>query len=152
MHRASRLVVLVALAGLSVTLAGCSSNNTGKIVGKWKFVSGKGFDEQKAELEKMKAYVFMDFKADNTITVGVESSDPDMQKLLTTLAGDKVTQSGKYKLRSGDKIEVYDMPKTADGKGPFQGKDKGQTNCKIDGDKMTMTDPDGASFQLERVK
>ena len=41
-----RTVPLLVVGGLALILAGCGSNNEGKIVGRWKMVSGPGIDEQ----------------------------------------------------------------------------------------------------------
>ncbi len=151
MKPAHRLILAVTFCGLALATAGCGSNNTGKIVGKWKFVSGKGMEAQKATMDTMKAYLFIDFKPDSTVTIGTESSDPAMQKLMGA-ALEKGSTSAKYSLKAGDKVELYDMPKQSGGGGGFfGGKDRAQTNIKIDGSKMTMTDPDGSTFQLEKI-
>jgi len=149
MTRGLRLVFVLAILCPALLATGCSSNNTGKIVGKWKMVSGKGMEAQKATMDSLKAYVFMEFKPDNTVSIGVESSDPAFQKILAAGA-EKTNMTGKYKLKSGNTVEMYDMPKQ-NGTGFFQGKDRAQTDIKIEGTKMTMTDPDGSTFQLEKV-
>jgi hypothetical protein len=151
MLRAARLVVVVALAGLAVTLTGCSSSNKGKIEGKWKVVSGPGLDAQIKEMEQLKAYMYFDFRGDGSLTIGAESSDPAIQELA---AKNGKTVTCKYKLRGGESVEFYDLPPEMKqgGGGLFGGKDKARTNVTINGDSMTMKDSDGSTAKLTKVK
>jgi len=155
MTPALRKVLYLAVCALALTATACSSNNKGKIEGKWKFVSGPGIDQQAKTLESAKAYLFFDFRPDGTVAIGVESSDPAMQKLLVG-GTEKTTMSCKYKLLSGDGVEFYDMPKEMqDGKGGGmfgKNKERARTSAKIDGDNMTLTDPDNTRLTCVRVK
>ena len=145
-------VLLVACLGL---VAGCGSNNKGKIEGKWKVNSMPGMEEKELKMmETMKAYGFMEFTPDGAMRIGVESADPQVQMLLAG-AGDKTVLSCKYKLGSGDSVEFYDLPKEMQEKGGGlfgKNKDRAKTSVKISGDNMTLTDPDGKTGTLTRVK
>lgn len=150
-----RAVPLLMLAGLAMTAAGCGkSNNEGKIVGKWKMVSGPGMGEDdKKMMEAFKIYPYMEFSPDGTMSVGVAAADPKMQDAIAMkMDAEKITC--KYKLLSGDGIEFYDLPKNMQEKGGLFGKnkDRARTKVKIDGDNMTMTDDDGQSGTLTRLK
>lgn len=143
-------LVLLACAGL---VAGCSSNNKGKIEGRWKFVSVPGVDEKMVQqLAAEKVYLFVDFSPNGTMTLGAASEDKDVQQRLNQ-SGEKVTMSCKYKLLSGDDVEFYDLPKEMQEKGGlFGSKDRARTKVKVTGDTMTMTDPDGKSGSFARMK
>jgi hypothetical protein len=150
--------VLLASVALMVTVSGCgSSNNKGKIAGKWKITGGTDMkaDEMKM-MEALKTYPYMEFKDDGTVTFGVEFGDPDMKKLIEQSGkGDKMNFSFKYKLGSGDEVEFYDVPKDLQDKdkkgGPFK-KDRAKAMIKIDGDNMTMTDEDKKEVKLTKMK
>jgi len=147
MRSASRKVAFVLLAVLAVVATGCgSSNNKGKIAGKWKITGGGGIKED--ELKMMDAFginVFMEFRDDGTGNFGMQASNAEFQKALEQ-KGEKTSFSFKYKLGSGDVVEFYDLPKDAGDKkaggSPFGGKDKEKANIKIDGDNMTISDDD----------
>jgi hypothetical protein len=153
MVRSSRLFVIV-LAGLSVSFAGCSSNNKGKIVGKWKFVSSSDNNKESQknidQMKEMGAYLYFEFKADNTLVVGLDADKPEMIQFIKAMVpNNKVTWTGKYKLQSGNKVEIHDME--PDAKQFIKG-DKARSEIIIDGDNMTIKDPDGSSAQLVRIK
>jgi hypothetical protein len=158
MRLSARPLVMIAVCGLAMLCTACgASNNKGKIEGKWKMVSGPGFDEQAKMFEMLKAYFYFDFKPEGTLALGLEMSDPEMKKMFEGKVGaEKTSFTCKYKLLKGDAIEIYDLPKEMQkegGGGLFgRNKDKARTNVKINGDNMTMTDEDGKSFQLSRVK
>ena len=101
-----RLPVVVAVCGLALLLAGCSSNNKGKIEGKWKVVSMPKTD---ADLEKVLAMgvaMVVEFRADNTLHFSFVAEKPEaeaMAKLLTSQPGAQ-KMSGQYSLGSGDTV------------------------------------------------
>ena len=149
-------VVLVVCLGL---VAGCGSNNKGKIEGKWKMVSppDKGDAKAKADMAKMGEmgmYLFMEFKPDGVFVIGLGADTEEKLNFFKAFApGGKLTWDAKYKLLNGDGVEVYDMPKdlqTGSG-GMFGNKDRGRANIKINGDDMTMTDDSGTT-KLTRIK
>lgn len=142
----SRKFAFVLLAAVAIFATGCgSSNNKGKIVGKWKITGGGGIKED--EVKMMEAFgvsMFLEFKDDGSVTMGAHSSNPEFQKALES-GKEKTSFSFKYKLGSGDTVELYDLPKEMqDKKGgnPFGSKDKAKALVKIDGDNMTISDDD----------
>jgi hypothetical protein len=156
MHLTARSLLLFIVGGAALFCTACGSNNQGKIVGKWKMLSMPGMDAaQTKEMDKLNVYAFFEFKDDGSMTVGAESSDKDMQALLLK-QGVAKTLSCKYKLRSGDVVEFYDLPKEMqekNGGGLFgSNKDRAKTRVKISGDNMTWTDDDGKSGNLVRLK
>ena len=158
---AFRRTVLLVLAGLALTAAGCGSNNKGKIEGTWKVTelpassAGKSKDEY-AQMSKMGMYMQMEFKPDGTLTIGLGADKPETLDMVKLFAQGKPTSwDGKYKLLSGDGVELYDLPKEMQekgGEGLFKGKDRAKVAVKIDGDSMTMTGDDGETVKLTRVK
>lgn len=152
MPTASRTLALVALFGLALAAAGCGSNNKGKIEGRWKIVSlpekvQKGKNDM-AEMAKMGLYVYMEFRPDGTATFGVGADKQEMMDLIKMAApNQKVTWDAKYKLRSGDGVELYDLPKDiqSGGGGLFGNKDRARVKVKINGNEMKMTDEDGTA-------
>ena len=151
-------ITALALAGLALTVTGCSSNNTGKIIGKWKISAPPEKDPKtKEEFEamgKMGLFVFIEFKADNALLLGLGSDKPETLDMLKALAPKgkepKTSWEAKYKLLPGDKVEVYDM-KDDETKKMFKG-DKARSDIIITGDEMTIKDPDGSMTKLTRMK
>ncbi|QJW99651.1 hypothetical protein [Frigoriglobus tundricola] len=149
-------VVVLACVGLT---AGCESNNKGKIEGKWKMVSlpekvtkdKGGIDD----LAKLGMYVYWEFKPDGVLTFGVGADRPETLELVKKGApNQKFVWDAKYKLLSGDLVELYDIPKDmqqSGGGGMFGSKDRGRAKVKITGDDMTMTDDTG-TMKLVRTK
>jgi len=133
------------------------SNIKDKIFGKWKIVDAPGLDkEQIKQLEMLKLYVFMEFKADGSLAIGAAGVDAEAQKLLDNAPKDTTVRL-KYRLLADDEVEFFDLPKElqkgAGAGGLFgKGKDKAKTTMKIDKDAMTMTDEDGKTGKLTRVK
>ena len=89
------------------------------------------------------------FTATVEYSVEVEAaSEKDVTRL--------VTWDAKYKLLSGEGVEFHDLPKDLQeqaGGGLFgRNKDRARTKIHIDGDNMTMTDDDGKSGKLVRIK
>ncbi|MFO0824103.1 MAG: hypothetical protein U0792_13485 [Gemmataceae bacterium] len=154
----TRQFAIVILAGLTLVAAGCGSNNAGKIEGKWKIVSAPGLEDTNKQLEQVKAYLYMEFRPDGTMSMGADFEDPAMKEIVEKFAaksGEKTSFSWKYKLLTGDNVEFYDLPKELQEKGTgglFGGKDKARTSVKIDGDNMTMTDSDGKTGKFVRIK
>jgi|GEM_PF-6187028 len=133
-----------------------SSNNEGKIVGKWKIISGPGMDAK--QMESLGMSMIMEFKDDGTVAMFPQFSDPKMQKMVEA-SGEKTSFSWKYKLGSGDAVEFYDFPKELKGKkggdGPFGSKERAKGNIKIDGDNMTINDEETMKttpLKLTKVK
>jgi hypothetical protein len=145
MHRASRLVVFVALAGFAVTLSGCGSNNKGKIEGKWKAnaVDLPGIPSKDKEgLSKFPpdaAYVMMEFTADGRMigTMNLKQGES---------VNSQEVMSAKYSLGSGDWVNFTDMKPAQDGK--TKSKDK----IVINGDTMTIQTEKGEKINLTRMK
>ena len=158
MMSVSRKVAFVVLAAFALVATGCGSNNKGKIVGKWKMVGGGGMKADDAKMmEMLGIYVYFDFKDDGTLQFGAGANDPKMNDMLKDKGETKVA-SMKYKLLSGDAVEIYDIPKDMqdkEGGGPFGKKDRARGNIKIDGDNMTISDDDKLKtdpVKLTRVK
>ena len=150
--RPTRLAFLALFAGMAVLAAGCGkSNNEGKIQGKWKIEYAPGFDQNTVkQLAAMQTYAYIEFGKD-TCTIGVYSDNPDVLKGLAQ-SGEKSTITCKYKLLSGDGLEMYDLPPELKQMGTGGKADRARTKVKIDGDTMTMTDDDGKQGKLTRVK
>lgn len=142
MRSTVRLTATLAVAVIALAFTGCSSNNTGKIVGKWKMVSGSSSELE--TLKKMGLTMAWEFKADGTFATSVVSLNDDKGGG-TGLADTSKMPRGKYNLGFGNTVNFTDDTAT--------GKDKRMTtNITIDGDNMTMKDPDGTTMQLVRVK
>lgn len=143
----------VALFACLAFAAGCGSNNTGKIVGKWRLLSLPGLtpDEFK-ELEKFKAYPCLEFKHDGSIVAGPEFTDPAMKEFLAKgLEKYEMSKTGTYKLLSGDNVEIAGIADVQKGGGLFGSSDSGRVKVAIEGDNMTITAENGTA-QLTRVK
>ena len=150
-----RLIASVALLVSVGLISGCgSSNNKGKIVGKWKISGGAGIKEEELKMmEAFKVTLVMEFKEDGTVRMGLEAP-PEMQKMLEKGDG-KSSASFKYKLLSGDTVEFYDIPKDMqdkEGGGLFGKKDRGKATVKIEGDNMTITDDETKDKPLKLTK
>jgi len=154
MRSSPRTPALVALAVLAFLAAGCSSNNKGKIDGRWKFVTfpetkaGQG-KELLAMLNERGAYFMLEFRPDGTMTLGVSSNKPEVLEQLKALAaekGQKLTGEAKFKLLPGDGVEFYDLPAEFRGNGgPFGSKDRAKLQIRIDGNEMTLIATDGTA-------
>ncbi len=146
-----RRLALTAFLALAFAAVGCSSNNKGKIEGRWKIVSlpaktQNGKDEL-AQMAKMGMYVYMEFRKDGTMTFGVGADKKELLDMVKAMAPNKqLTWDGKYKLSSGDNVELYDLPKDFQGGGGLFGKaDRAKVKVAIKGDEMKMTDKDGTA-------
>jgi len=156
-----RPLALFVVGAVALLCTACgSSNNKGKIVGKWKINELPHKDNEAKEdfegLSKLGIYVYFDFRADNTLEMGVGADKPETLEFVKAMSkGQALQWTAKYKLLSGDGVEFYDLPKEMQEKGGGifgKNKDRARTNVKIDGDRMTMTDDDGKTGQLSRVK
>jgi hypothetical protein len=154
MFLTARRVTLFFVCCLALLCNACSSNNKGKIEGKWKIVSGPGFDANTAkQLDIIKMYVYIEFKSDNTLTIGADTTDQNFKKQVAE-AAKSFSKGCKYRLKSGDIVEFYDIPKEMQEKGNgglFGNKDRARPRIRIDGDNMTMTD-DSGQMNLVRLK
>ncbi len=145
---APRSFAFLVLASATLFATGCSSNNKGKIEGKWKLVSAPGLDPSIKVLEMGKAYIYFEFKPDGTVESGPAiEGDEKNEELLK--AGESTKKTGNYKLKAGNKVE-FTGPE--DKGGGFFGKSgKEYFEVAIDGDTMTITGSDG-NMKLVRVK
>jgi len=147
MALAPRRLAFLALAGLALA-AGCSSNNKGKIEGKWKVVALPEKAEAKAkedfeQMAKLGTFAYFEFKADGDVAFGSGKAG-ETQELGSV---------GKYKLGSGDTVDISAVPKEMQkgGGGLFGQKDQARINVKITGDDMDLTQEQG-TMKLKRIK
>ena len=146
-----RLAGIAAVAVIAVSFASCS-NNKGKIEGKWK-VTNASKNNEFSKMKEMGITLYFEFKADGTCGMGLmaDPNQPGAEGMLKIIMADPSytaqfgNTNGKYSLGSGDKITISGFKTPS-------GVDKTQTNMKITGDAATMTDPDGTTMSLERVK
>lgn len=142
-----RIFIAVPVLGL---LIGCGSNNEGKILGKWKILQSKGFDENtKNKMDMMKAFTFVEFKPDSTMSMGIHFADSNKENPFVQMLNKAFDFSLKYKLLSGNRVEFYDAPP---GKDLFKGKERAQATITIDGNKMKWVDSDGTAMTLEKIQ
>jgi hypothetical protein len=144
----------VAVLCFAFAALGCGSNNKGKIEGKWKAVTFEGQENDMKEMETVGAYLYFDFQPDGSLTLGLDSTNKEFKALMEKM-GQKVSWTCKYRLLSGDDVEMYDLPKEMQsGKsgGLFGGKDKARSKITITGDEMTLKDPDGKTGHMTRMK
>ena len=150
MTSVSRNCLFALLAVFALSATGCgTSNNKGKIVGKWRMENLNGAPEK--DMAEFKLVVFIQFNEDGTARIAAESADPRIQKALA--ADTKTAQSFRYKLLAGDMVEMYELPKDmqAGGGGLFGKKDRAKVKIQINGDRMTMID-DNTNLQLTKIK
>lgn len=146
---ALRLTGTLSVCLFALLFTGCGSNNTGKIVGKWKAVSFSKKNEDMEKMKQMGVAMAFEFKADGTF--GMEFAPDDdkpgsaaMAKLASTgLQGKETT--GKYTLGMGDRVTF------SGAKDILQGK-KAASDISVNGDNMTWKDGDGSTMQLTRIK
>jgi hypothetical protein len=143
--RPGTLPVLVGL----FAVCGCGSNNKGAIEGKWKVLSAS---RNPAVLERMagrQLFFTYTFSDDGTLAIGTESSG------LTPLRqpgpdGEPRSFSLKYKLKSGNDVEAFDVSKTLRDAydGVFGFADNEVWRVSISGTEMAITEPDGNTVKL----
>jgi len=152
----ARRLFTVALAAVALFAAGCSSNNKGKIEGKWKVTAPPDKDAKAAEgfkeLGERGIYMYMEFKPDGTFYLGFGADNPGALAMLKMgMPGGKLEFPAKYRLKSGNKVEIYDL--SADAKQLMSEKgDVMRSDVIIEGDNMTVKDPDGTITKLTRMK
>jgi hypothetical protein len=130
-----RLFRLLGLAILLVTpfALGCSSSLKGKIEGtKWSSLEMTLKNGMKAPA----GFMTIEFRTDGVVVMKVGLP-----------GGPSKTSTGKYSLGWGDRVTM-NMDEAVDDKGTKTLADR----VVINGDRMTMTDPDGSKFEFERVK
>jgi len=149
----SRNAMLLIVGILTLSCSACKSNNEGKIVGKWLVTGATGESETGfKQMEKEKLGLFFEFKADGTITMTAESTDQTSHGKQQQIP--YFTFTFKYKLKCGDSVEFYDLPKDLqqkNGGGMFGSQDRGRERIKISGDNMTIFE-DKVTLSLFRVK
>ncbi len=118
-----RALGLVVAGFLLLPLAGCSSNNTGKIVGKWELTGGR----------PPGATEIWEFTADGKVSVKM------------SIGARNKSLKGTYTLGSGDSVQLHFDEEIGGSK------DHGQT-VQIKGDELTMIDPDGTKATFKKVK
>ena len=141
----------VVVCAVAVSLASCSSGNTGKIVGKWKMdtTPWASPDELKM-MQSMQGYTFIEFDADGTFRIGGESSAPEVNKLIQMHPDKGVRVKGKYKLLGGRGVEMYALEGEG-AKGMMNGKDRGRIEITINGDELSLKDA-STTTKATRVK
>jgi len=121
-----RIVGMACVAVLCLSMAACSSNNQGKIEGKWQATDAPGGLPPGASL-------VLEFTKDG--------------KMIMTMSQGMRHQElrGTYKLKSGDTVEMnFDQE--------FAGRKSHSETITIKGDEMTMTDSDGKTGKFKRIK
>jgi hypothetical protein len=148
-----RTLSVALFACLALATAGCGSNNTGKILGKWKLLSAPGLTPEEFKvLETFKAYPCLDFKQDGSIVAGPEFADPALKEFIAKgLDNQEMSKTGTYKLLSGDNVEITGIADVQKAGGLFGSSDSGRVKVTIEGDNMTITAENGTA-QLTRVK
>lgn len=145
MRTTVRLTATLAVAVFALAFTGCGSNNKDKIVGKWKMVSASKGDEIET-MKKVGLALAWVFNADGTFAMEVVSAEVGKEPSPLAAAFDKSKlPSGKYTLAMGNTVNFSDVKNGS-------GDKRLTTNITIDGDNMTMKDPDGSTVQLTRVK
>lgn|GEM_PF-2099390 len=142
-----RFLVLSLFALSALTLTSCSSNNDGKIVGRWKIVESSNMTEEVETLNKAKIYKYFEFTADGKVTTGAASDD---FQLFNKLAEGLKPVVGKYSLGSGNTVTLSDFTKP-DGTVAVEGVNKAKPEIIIVGDSMTIRDRDGSVQKLVRI-
>src|SRR6516225_10011222 len=105
-----------------LSLPGCSSNNTGKIVGKWELTGGRppGASE------------IWQFTADGKVSVKM------------SIRARNKSLKGTYTLGSGDTVQLHFDEEIGGSKHHSQ-------IMQIKGDELTMSDPDGTKATFKKV-
>jgi len=141
-----RLTGILSVCLFALLFTGCGSNNTGKIVGKWRVDSSTAKPEEFNKLKAIGVAMAFEFNADGTFSMlAVPLNDSPIAKVAADAATaemKKKNASGKYSLGMGASVRMSDL---GDG-----GKESTVT-VTIDGDSMTFRDGSG-TMQLTRVK
>src|SRR5262245_31017302 len=99
-------VVLLGLLVLSAT--GCSSNNKGKIEGKWKLVTYQGMEDFNKVSKETGLVMYFEFEANGTFALGFDAEDNAFLEAIKAKSGG-TRFTAKYRLLSGDGVEFYDF-------------------------------------------
>jgi hypothetical protein len=139
-----RKLSLVLIASLVLLAAGCSSNNKGKIVGRWKATSFPGLSSQDAatlnQLGEGNVYVILEFTADGKM-VGTATIKAFGQTI------NKEVMHADYSLGYGDWVHTSNMSP------PLKnGMTKGKDKVVITGDTMTIDMESGDKLTLTRFQ
>jgi hypothetical protein len=118
----------VLLFAVLLVAAGCGSNNTGKIVGRWKTLASEF--ENAPKLPGATGLVIYEFTADGRFEMSIAVTGPAPTKA-------KTIRTGRYALGGGDEVTYSDLNPPSDGK--TTGRDK----ITIVGDNMTVDVPGG---------
>lgn len=124
------------LFATALVAAGCSSNNTGKIVGKWKAsIAELGLHAP----PNVQGYGVLEFTADNKyiLTAHIDQGG-GMQT--------RTAQTATYKLGWGDTVNLTDISPPLPDK-----KTRSRETIKIDGDRMTVTMKEGKTATFTRM-
>jgi hypothetical protein len=128
----SRTYPLVAVAALALTGGGCGSNNSGKIVGRWKADTG--------DLGKVAPSgpvdVVWEFTDDGSFSVSRVKAGESK--------GDTVA-AGRYALGIGNNVSFTNLQP------PLDGKSRATEKIAIDGDTMTVGGGKDKSFKFTRL-
>lgn len=135
------MVLAVALGSLSCT----SSNNSGRIVGKWKITELS--PEQAARMKWPLKFgdtfglaAFYEFREDGTFSRGMWFKTAEMEKFVQGLAKRELVSKGRYRLLEGDGVELSDL----DADDLFgRGGAKQTVRVTITDDAMKLTDGQG---------
>ncbi|HEY1191833.1 MAG TPA: hypothetical protein VGE74_29650 [Gemmata sp.] len=106
------------------------------------------------QMNEAGVFMHLEFKPNGVLTIGIGANKPELLELIKATAPDKkIAWDAKYKLLSGDGVELYDLPKDmqSGGSGLFGKSNRGRVVIKIVGDDMTMTDQQGTG-RLTRMK
>jgi uncharacterized protein (TIGR03066 family) len=132
MIRAVRTVSLLTICAVALCVTACSSNNKGKIVGKWK----ANVVEKPGEAMPKGAEVVFEFTEDGRFTISVELGGQSLLK----------AASGKYALGFGDTVTLTELSP------PVDGKTQSRERISINGDTMTIDSEKGQKQTLTRMK
>jgi hypothetical protein len=132
-----RLLTASLLAVVVLSTAGCSSNNTGKIVGKWKATAVNGAGAIDGQLGGLPddSGMYFEFTADGKFHA------------YGMVAGQRMdVSSATYSLGSGDTVNLSNLSP------PQNGKTRSRETVTINGDTMTIKGEGGKSLTFTRVK
>jgi len=134
MTQTCRFVAFLVAAPLVIALAGCSSYNEGKIVGKWKVVEYLEYSPPPPGPAPVE--VFYEFTADGRFFI--------LASVLSS--GGRTVAKGNYLLNSGHWVTLTNLEPMVDGQ------TQARQQFVIDGDSMTIESNKGKKQTLTRVK
>lgn len=152
-----RFAPLLLLAGVAL-VAGCGSNNKGKIIGRWQIVSTPGNNDVLKQLEGFGGYAYFDFNDDGTFATGIAKKNPTPEEKAQEKSYQGMTAT--FRLFDGNDVEISRTDKSGQGLPGLLGGSKPQGRLKFDqervkieivGDTMKMTGSEGTA-ELTRVK